>query len=321
MPSASKPTPFHISISDAKINDILTRVANYPWPSRAREAEMNKLPHYTASIDGQTIHFIHVRGSGDAYTRPPLLLIHGWPYSFWTYADLVPMLAPPERFAGGTNSYAFSSPPAAGKPIGPRRVAQLFDSLMTEGSFIASMLGFHHAGSCEAVHLTMLSVRHWGAPAKSGVVPDDDDETGEEERRFVEREMRVWGREGAYAKVQSTKPGMLGWAMAESAVGVAAWVVEALHAWTDLMSLGGRGFEEVWGVERVLDEVMLYLVADSFGTSTWIYVGEFEEGEGTLPKDEEGRQRRVEVPMGVMAFPDPVFPMAPRAVVERSYRV
>jgi len=40
-----------------------------------------------------------------------------------------------------------------------------------------------------------------------------------------------------------------------------------------------------------------------------------------LPKDEEGRQRRVEVPMGVMAFPDPVFPMAPRAVVERSYRV
>ncbi|KAK3080387.1 hypothetical protein LTS18_001921 [Coniosporium uncinatum] len=97
------------------INDILTHVANYPWPSvfnpsnddddwkygtppshmrrlcdhwqhtydwRAREADMNKLPHYTASIDGQTMHFIHVRGSGNASTRPPLLPIHGWPYSF-----------------------------------------------------------------------------------------------------------------------------------------------------------------------------------------------------------------------------------------------
>jgi len=63
------------------------------------------------------------------------------------------------------------------------------------------------------------------------------------------------------------------------------------------------------------------LVTDSFGTSTWIYVGEFEEGEGTLPKDEEGRQRRIEVTTGVMAFPDPVFPMAPRAVVKRSHRV
>ncbi|KAK3080386.1 hypothetical protein LTS18_001920 [Coniosporium uncinatum] len=158
------------------------------------------------------------------------------------------MLAHPERFAGGTSS-------ATSLTAG------------TGGSFIASLLGFHHAGSCEAVHLTMLSVRHWGAPVKSGVVPDDD-ETREEERRFVEREMRLWGREGGYAKVQSTKPGMLGWAMAENAVGVAAWVVEALHAWTDLESLGGRGFEGVWGVERVLDEVMLYLVADSFGTST-----------------------------------------------------
>jgi len=100
--------------------------------------------------------------------------------------------------------------------------------------------------------------------------------------------------------------------MADSPVGVAAWIVEAFHAWSDRRA---RPFEQIFTRDQLLTEVMLYLVTDAFATSIWIYGGKRGE-EMTLPAG-----RRVEVPTGLSAFPDPVFPMPPRAVAEKSHQV
>lgn len=100
--------------------------------------------------------------------------------------------------------------------------------------------------------------------------------------------------------------------MIDSPVGVAAWIVEAFHAWSDLSE---TAFEDLYTYDQLLTEVMLYLVTDAFVTSTWIYGAKRHE-ESTLPPG-----RRLEVPTAVAAFQDPVFPMPPRAVAEKSHHV
>jgi len=107
-------------------------------------------------------------------------------------------------------------------------------------------------------------------------------------------------------------PAKLSFAMVDSPVGIAAWIIEAFHAWSDR---GERPFDQIFTRDQLLTEVMLYLVTDAFATSIWIYGGKRGE-EMTLPAGQ-----RVEVPTGLSAFPDPVFPMPPREVAEKSHFV
>ncbi|KAK0364335.1 hypothetical protein LTR91_002837 [Friedmanniomyces endolithicus] len=330
----AQPKPFAVDISPAKIDEIKRRVAAFPWPTfrvpnegageddwaygpppaymqaisqhwlhkydwTARQARMNHLPQFMVTVDSFDIHYAHLRGSGSGAL--PVLLLHGWPYSFHSFHEVALRLAFPERFGGQAEDgvdviipsmpgYDFS--PAAKDVTGPRAVAELYNKLVT-------------------IALGYPSVRHYGAEVRSGKVPAH---ATEEEREFAEDEYRRWQPESAYSKLQITKPVKLGYAMADSPVGVAAWIIEAFHAWSDLS--GGRRFEDVFSFETLVDEVMLYLVTDAFHSSTWIYIGEGREGSNVLPDG-----KRIEVPTSILALPDPVFPMMPRGMAEKSRRV
>jgi microsomal epoxide hydrolase len=150
------PHPFTIDVPDATIRRILERVRLYEWPEapegggwayganldymkelaaywvdgydwRVEEAKLNGLPHFTAGAEETALHFVRERGSG---TDPmPLVLIHGWPGSFFEFAHVVEPLAHPERFGGSAEDafdavvpslpgYGFSGKPK--RPIGPR---------------------------------------------------------------------------------------------------------------------------------------------------------------------------------------------------------
>jgi microsomal epoxide hydrolase len=356
-------TPFTIKIPDATLTRIQDRVAAFRWEAfaepddaddwrygpprafmrslcehwlthydwRASERNMNTLPHFTTVVDSQTLHLVLERGSGPS--PQPLLLLHGWPYSFHSFSALVAQLAHPERFGGHEREaftvivpslpgYGFSPPPAF--PTGPRWIANLLDQIMVTmlgfdqylvhggdwGSATACMLGLHHAGHVAGLHLNMSSVRHHGAPPRSNRCPDD---ASEEERAFAALEHSLWQKESAYARIQATRPLKLAYAMADSPVGIAAWIAEAFHAWADLRH---RSFEDAIPRDALLDEIMLYLVTDTANPSSWIYVAEGIENYQSLP---EGR--RIEAPTAFAAYPDPVFPMPPRAVLERAHRV
>jgi microsomal epoxide hydrolase len=358
---SSKPTPFHISIPQEKLDDIQSRIKNYPWQTvttfdptwahgpppdelrsicdywtkqykwRETEKAINSLPNFTAQVSDHTIHFVHERGSG---TNPqPLLLLHGWPYSFHSYTHLVPRLAHPERFGGKAEDgftvivpslpgFAFTSKPS--KPVDPREAASIMNELMTSvlgypkyiahggdwGSYTSELLALYYPDNCVGIHITMSSVRHHGGAPRSGeYVPGASDE----EIAFAKKEKELWDGEKAYNLLQSTRPLKLAYALLDSPVGTAAWILEAFAAWADLR---GKKLTEAFTMEQLIDEVMIYLVTDSVNTATWIYVGDHELGSWTLP---EGK--KIEVPVGVLASPDPVFPMPPREALEKSHRV
>ena len=302
-------------------------VDGYNW--RQHEQAINARPHFITSIDGVDLHFVHEHGSGPNPT--PLLIAHGWPYSFHSYDGIIDRLAHPERHGGKAEEaftviipsypgYDFSRHPQ--RPMGPYATAILFDKLMARlrysryivhggdwGAHITSLLGFYLPHRVIGIHATGLALREAGAPQLTGQVPID---ATDEQRTFVASEYDIWQREGAYSQLQATKPAKLGYAMMDSPVGTAAWIIEAFHAWSDRRK---RTFEELFTPDQLLTEVMLYLVTDAFPTSTWIYGAKREE-ETTLPPG-----RRVTVPTGLAAFPDPVFPMPPRRVAQLSHDV
>jgi len=101
------------------------------------------------------------------------------------------------------------------------------------------------------IHSTALAFREAGAEQLSGKTPID---ATQEEKSFVATEYAIWQREGAYSQLHATKPAKLGYAMLDSPVGTAAWIIEAFHAWSDLED---RSFEELFSFDQLLTEVML----------------------------------------------------------------
>jgi len=295
-------------------------VETYDW--RKWESELNKFPQFRAHVEDIHIHFYRENGSG-SHPRP-LILSHGWPGSVFEFLHVIEPLAHPERFGGDEKDaftvivpslpgYGFSGKPA--RPVSPRTIARLFDSLMTDtlslsayiaqggdwGSSISGWLGYEGKG-CAAVHMNMMG---WRSP---GVVPET-----EEERRQAESARQLFEAEGAYFREQSTKPQTLSYAMMDSPVGACAWIVEKFHGWSDIR----KGFDKVYSKDQLLTNVMIYLVTRSFNTATWLYRGLFEDlsGAPVPPKS------RIEKPVGIAKFPVDLIPFPPRSLVERNMNV
>ena len=351
----AEPKPFRIDIPQTVINAIAKKVHDYDWhemPSgpgldeswayganlgymkelcrywienydwRRWESELNRFPQFTAEVDGIAIHFYREDGSGPA--PRPLILSHGWPGSVFEFLHIIEELAHPERFGGDAKDaftvivpslpgYGFSGKPQ--RPIGPRTIARMFDTLMTDvlhlsdyiaqggdwGSAISGWMGYEGKG-CRAVHLNMMGWR----------TPGDAPQT-EEEREHASRAAQLFDAEGAYFREQSTKPQTLSYAMMDSPVGACAWIVEKFYGWSDIRA----SFEDVYSKDQLLTNVMIYLVTRSFNTATWLYRGLFEDQTGAaVPPG-----ARIEKPVAIARFPVDLIPFPPRSQVERNMNV
>ena len=306
-------------------------VDEYDW--RGVETRLNGLDHFTAPVDGLDLHFLHHRSK--RRDAKPLLLVHGWPGSFLEFTELVGPLTDPAAHGApdapafhvvvpSLPGYAFSGKPK--QPVGPRGMAAYVAKLMTDvlgydgyiaqggdwGSVICSWLGFEHAPACSAIHLNMFGVRPSVArPGGKGPVPAPVE--GDEEKAWQRRGRRWVSLEGGYFHVQATKPETLSYAMLDSPLGVAAWIGDKFRTWID-----GRktSLDEKIGRERLLTNIMLYIVTDSFGTASWTYRGFRDEGSGIFPDG-----RRVEVPVGAANFPREIIPFPPRRYAELAYNL
>ena len=215
-------------------------VTTYDW--RRVEADLNRHPQFTTGIDGQDIHFMHVRSPHEQAF--PLLLAHGWPGSFAEFHKVIEPLTRPEDPADAFHlvipshpNFGFTGPADAGWDS--RRIATAYAQLMARlgyqrygaqggdfGAFIAPDLGRVDPDRVAGVHVNAASA---GFIPFDGV-PEGIELTGAEQAR-VDRMQRFLAEGSGYFQIQATRPHTLGFGLADSPVGQLAWIGEKFHDW------------------------------------------------------------------------------------------
>jgi len=293
----------------------------YDW--RVHEAQLNAFAQYSVPLAGIDLHFIHQPGVGP--DPLPLLLSHGWPGSVWEFKDIIPMLTDPARYGGdpadaftvvapSLPGYAFSFRP--GQPrFGVSAIADLFATLMTDvlgyrrfvaqggdwGYAITARLAYVYPDRLAAIHLNYLPA----APESGSATPP----TPEEERYL--QEVGQWRREEAgYQAIQGTKPQTLAYALTDSPVGLAAWMVEKFRSWSDC----GGDVESVFSKDTLLTAITLYWVTGAIGSSFWPYYDRLHGGI-VLPAG-----ARVATPTAHIAFPHEIT-RTPRSRAESIFNI
>jgi len=300
----------------------------YDW--RHWEARLNRFAQYRAEIDGLKIHFLVEPGSGDVPL--PLILTHGWPGSFFEFDQVIEPLAHPERFGGDIRDaftvicptlpgYGFSDAPA--KPLGPRAIAGMWRTLMVEvlgherfvaqagdwGAIVTSWLALDHPENLAAMHLNMMPLRPHLGPETAPL--------SEAEKAWIAAYKKRWAAQGGYFAIQGTKPQTLAYGLADSPVGLAAWIIEKFqHRLAE-----PAGSLSLFSMDRLITNVMLYWLTNSHDTATWLYHAVTHEGGLGLGPGPDGRGERVQVATGFAFMPHDLVPPPPAGWPERAYNV
>ncbi|KZM69071.1 epoxide hydrolase family protein [Nocardia terpenica] len=289
----------------------------FDW--RAQEEALYRLPRFRISVGGLGIHFVHARAVAPTGPVLPLVLGHGWPDSFWRYSKVVPLLADPGAHGADPADafdvvvpdmpgFGYSDRPT-GAPLDAIAVADLWAELMSalgysrfgaaggdHGSHVSRYLGLDHADRVVAVHRTDA-----GLPVFTG----DRADLTPEERAWLD-DAATWGAtEGAYAAVHRTKPQTAAFGLTDSPVGLAAWIVEKLRAWSDC----GGDLERSFTKDEILTNVTIYWLTETIGSSMRMY-----HANAAIPPAQHAR--RVEVPSGFALFPGDIM-LPPRTWLGR----
>jgi epoxide hydrolase len=293
-------------IPEARIRDLVEYWAgSYDW--RKHEARLNAFPQFRTAIDGQEIHFLHVRSPEPDAT--PLILSHGWPGSVVEFLDVIGPLTDPRAHDGdpadafhlvipSLPGFGFSAPLAeSGWTL--NRIARTWAQLMARlgyerygaqggdwGSGVSRELGRVDSEHVIGVHVNYLLT--FGPP----------DGLSEPDQARLAGLARFTGELGGYMAIQSTRPQTLAYGLADSPVGQLAWIAEKFAEWTD---------EEV-DRDALLTNVTLYWLTNTAGSAAQLYY-EFAHA--------WGEPERSAVPTGVAVFPyDIALPV--RALAERT---
>ncbi|SFO33283.1 epoxide hydrolase family protein [Sphingomonas sp. OK281] len=284
---------------------------DYIWQERCNS--LGRLPHRRAMIDGYGIHFLHFRS--ESHTPMPMLLMNGWPSSFVEYQRLVPLLL------SGSPSFDIVIPTHPGfgysdKPVRPYQIepADLYPKLMTAlgydrfiaagtdiGSGVATRIALSYPDRVLALHVSAVAPK----PHRASDRPATDAEA-----TYVRR-AAAWGKdEGGYQAIQSSKPQTLAFGLADSPIGMASWIVEKFHGWTDC----GGDLLSVWPMETLIDNLMIYWMTNTIGSSIRYYY------EGSRLRPPLLADDYVRVPTSVTMWPYDLA-LAPRELAERLYNV
>ena len=350
--------PFRVAVSDEALDDLKRRLQRTNWADdfanddwsygtnaaylkelvtywletfdwRAQEAAINALPQYRTTIDGIPVHFVHCRGKGE---RPmPLIMSHGWPWTFWDFAKTIGPLTDPVAYGGDARDsfdviipslpgFGFSSPLTT-PGVNALRTADLWWTLMTQelgyrrfavhggdwGGFVTSQLAHKYPES--VIGMQVLG----GAPLDAFDRPlPSADQYAPEESGWFEKTAHFFSKESGYSAIQSTKPQSLSFALVDSPVGLAAWLVEKRRAWSDCNGDVERRFSK----DELLTSIMIYWVTRTIGTSARFYYESWKTPWVSAHAD----QPAVEPPAGFLKLEHDVCHW-PRSTMEQFYNV
>ncbi|MFG3099895.1 epoxide hydrolase family protein [Streptomyces sp. NPDC048182] len=341
--------PYVVDIPQADIDDLRDRLARTRWPDalsgvgweygvalpwlrelvaywvegydwRVHEARLNAVPQFTTVVDGQRVHFLHVRSpEPDAV---PLILTHGWPSTVSDFLDVVGPLTDP-RAHGADPADAFHlvvpslpgfgfSGPTRETGWGVERIARAWAELMRRlgydrygaqggdiGSLVSAALGRTAPGQVLGVHVNALV--NASAPA------DDEEEAllSEAERARARENRAWWQARSGYAVQMATRPQTLAYGLNDSPAGQLAWNLEWFVDHDP-----SRTRQPLAGRDAVLTDVTVLWLTSTAGSAARLY--------REMAADGWGRPAPSGVPTGVAVFPGD---RALRSLAERSHRI
>jgi pimeloyl-ACP methyl ester carboxylesterase len=291
--------PFRIAIPQKELKELQDRIKRTRWPDeisgqgwkrgmpleytkklaeywstkydwRSQEATLNKYPQFVTEIDGQKLHFLHVRSSEP--NAVPLLLCHGYPSSFVEFVPLIDRLVDPTGSGGGAEQafhvvipslpgFGFSTPVLSpGWEIS--RMAKAFIQLMSE-------LGYDrygvHGGDVGAGICTQLCIQA-GERVIGSLIPTDPGaiateytpptpHLSDDEKKRHEALKAARREDFGYIQIQSTRPQTIAYSLTDSPIGQMAWIVEKYKEWTD----SDRELpEEAVNIDQLLTSISVY---------------------------------------------------------------
>jgi pimeloyl-ACP methyl ester carboxylesterase len=297
---------------------------DYDW--RRAEAKLNAWPQFVTEIDGLDIHFVHVRSRDP--NALPLIMTHGWPGSIFELLKVVRPLTNPTAY-GGRSEDAFDlvlpSMPGygfSGKPQGtgwnPDRIARAWDELMKRlgythyvsqggdwGAVISDVMARQAPAGLLGIHVNMpatvppaiAKVLACGDPAPSGLSP--------EEKVAFDGMDALYKKARGYALMMATRPQTLGYSLADSPVGLAAWFYDKFADWTH----SGGDPERVLTKDEMLDDISLYWFTGTATSGARLY---WENNTNNFNAVD------ISIPAAITVFPGEIY-QAPQSWAERAY--
>ena len=349
-----QPERFRIEITDDAVADLRDRLARTRWPGdygnddwryganeewmqqtlsywrdgfdfAAFEDALNQWEHYRVVLDDVPIHYIHARSP--APNALPLVLTHGWPWTFWDFHHVIGPLSDPEAYGGDpADAFDVIVPALPGYPLsGPltktgvavRATAALWVRLMRDvlgygpfavhggdwGASVTAQLAHEHAEHLIGAHMSLpvlLSVSYYG-----GLSPDD---YGPDEQGWYEKMQARMATANAHVAVHTTDPQTLAYAFNDSPAGLAAWILERRRLWSDH---DGDVFDAI-SRDDLLAGVTLYWIGQSIGTSMRYYWEQWKNPVRIV----HDRKPELEAPTAIAVFPNDLI-FVPRTVAER----
>ena len=290
-----------------------------PFTPQSAPAALDSLPRFRVRLGGLGIHFVHARAVAPSGPVLPLVLSHGWPDSFWRYTKVIPLLTDPGAHGGDpADAFDVVVPDMPGYGYSDRSTGQPPDSIAVAGLWaeLMDVLGYSRFGAAggdigsgvsrflaldQPDRVVAVHRMDAGLPVFTG----DRAELAPEERAWLDDAMAWGGTEGAYAAMHRTKPQTAAFGLTDSPVGLAAWIVEKLRAWSDC----GGDIESSFSKDELLTNITLYWLTGTIGSAMRMY-----QANGAIPPAQHAR--RVEVPSGFSLFPGDIV-RPPRAWLER----
>jgi pimeloyl-ACP methyl ester carboxylesterase/peroxiredoxin len=296
---------------------------DFDW--RRQERQLNGFDQFKTTIEGLDIHFIHQRSANpDAI---PLLLVHGWPGSIAEFYKIIGPLTDPVAHGGQAGDafhviapslpgFGFSDKP--NQPgYSPEKIAHVLAALMERlgyeryglqggdwGAIINRYIAWNYPQRLIGLHSNFVL---------AGNVGDDAPATPEELQKRTAREAYM-ANETGYQQIQGTKPQTLGYGLNDSPAGLAAWIVEKFHGWSDIPQDQRGALLDKFTMDELLTNISIYWFTGSITSSARIY---YENRNAPRLGSPIGY---VEVPTAGAIFPAEIY-LTPRGWAERSYNI
>jgi pimeloyl-ACP methyl ester carboxylesterase len=353
------PQPFTVAVPDEELETLRTRLRTTRWAPdtgnaawdygvergwlqdlvrywaddfdwRAQEKEINGYPAFRVEIDGTPVHYLHVKGVGPA--PKPIILSHGWPWTFWDWRKVIGPLTDPAAH-GGDPADAFDvvvpslpgfgfSVPLNGTGFGARRIADLWHALMTRvlgyeryaagggdwGSTITGELGHGYPESVVGVWLTLPNVpgvKLWEI-GESDFAPD--------EKWMWARALEARPTITSHSTVHRNEPQTISYALHDSPAGLAGWILGRRRDWGDWRSAGSDVFD-LFDRDFLCTTASIYWHSGSIASSMRIYHDHYTDNSPPPPRHD--RTPAIEVPTAFAVFPHELL-LLPRGVAERA---